>query len=336
MKQIAARFEPSCAALLFAALTTLAVAMPAHAQVRTTGQIVGTVKDPSGAVVPDADVEVTDAANGQRQAGKSSSEGGFIFPALQPGHYRILATASGFEPALARDVVVETGRTSNIDLKFAVAALQEQVRVEARAPLVETTSSSISTTVSNKEIANLPLSERDVLGFALLTPGTATSSTQRFSSFNGLPGGAINITLDGINNNSQRFRSGGTSFFTFAPVRLGAVEEVTVSTSGLTADAGAEGAVQVQFVTKRGTNQMHWQAFEQLRHDALNANSWLNSVRGLPKNKLRLNEWGGNVGGPLLKGRLFYFANFEQPIQPSETTFTRTVLSEEAQRGVFR
>jgi len=331
-----ARPKRSRAVWIAFALAFLTIAAAARAQVRTTGQIVGTVKDPSGAVVPDGDVEVTDVATGNRQTGKSSREGGFVFPALQPGHYRILATAAGFEPAVIPDIVVETGRTSNVDVQFAVAALQEQVRVEGRAPVVETTSSTVSTTVSNREIATLPLSGRDVLGFALLTPGTATSSTQRFSSFNGLPGGAINITLDGINNNSERFRSGGTSFFTFAPVRLGAVEEVTVSTSGLTADAGAEGAVQVQFVTKRGTNVVHGQAFEQSRHDALNSNSWLNSVRGLPKNKLRLNEWGGNIGGPLVKGRLFYFANFEQPIQPSEATFTRTILTPEAQQGVFR
>ncbi len=312
------------------------MAAPAAAQVRTTGQIVGTVKDPSGAVVPNVDLEVTDVGTGNRQTGKSTDEGGFVFPALQPGHYRMLATATGFEPAVIDDVVVETGRTSNVTVQFAVAAVREEVKVEGVAPVVETTSSTVSTTVSNREIANLPLSGRNVLGFALLTPGTATSSSERFSAFNGLPGGAINITLDGINNNSERFRSGGTSFFTFAPVRLGAVQEVTVSTSGLTADAGAEGAVQVQFVTKRGTNTVHWQAFEQFRHDALNSNTWLNSVRELPKNKLRLNEWGANVGGPLLTGRLFYFANFEQPIQPSEATFTRTVLTSDAQQGIFR
>jgi hypothetical protein len=322
-----------CAAL---AMVCLAVALPSHAQVRTTGQIVGTAKDPSGAVVPNADVEVTDVGTANRQTGKTGPDGGFVFPNLQPGHYRILATAVGFEPAVVEDVVVETGRTTNLEVRLAVGALQENVNVVGRSTVVETTSSTVSTTVRNQEIAKLPLSGRDVLGFALLTPGTATSSTQRFSTFNGLPGGAINITLDGINNNSQRFRSGGTSFFTFAPVRLGSVEEVTVSTSGLTADAGAEGAVQVQFVTKRGTNAVHWQAFEQMRHDALNANSWLNSVRGLPKNKLRLNEWGGNVGGPLVRGKLFYFANFEQPIQPSEATFTRNLLTPEAQQGIFR
>jgi hypothetical protein len=321
-----------------AALTVMCVtiAHPSHAQVRTTGQIVGTAKDPSGGVVPNAELEVTDVGTGNRLTGKTGAEGGFVFPALQPGRYRILATATGFQPVVVDEVVVETGRTSNVDVQFAIGAVQEQVKVEGRLPVVETTSSTVSTTVRNQEIAKLPLAGRDVLGFALLTPGTSSSSTQRFSTFNGLPGGAINITLDGINNNSQRFRSGGTSFFTFAPVRLGSVEEVTISTSGLTADAGAEGAVQVQFITKRGVNDVHWQLFDQLRHDALNSNTWLNSVRGLPKNKLRLNEWGGNVGGPLVRGKLFYFVNFEQPIQPSEATFTRTVLTPEAQQGIFR
>src|SRR5204862_7314412 len=91
---------------------------------------------------------------------KSGSEGGFVFPALQPGRYRILATATGFEPAVIDAVVVETGRSSNIDVQFAVAAVQEQVRVEGRSPVVETTSSTISTTVGNREIANPPVSGR--------------------------------------------------------------------------------------------------------------------------------------------------------------------------------
>ena len=234
-----------------------------RAQVRTTGQIVGTIKDATGAVVPGAVIEATDVGTGIAASAKSTLEGGFVFPALQPGHYRLLATAAGFQPAVVSDLVVETGRSSNVEIRIEVAGVEEQVRVEARAAVVETTASTVSTTVSNAEIAKLPLSGRNVLNFALLTPGAATSSDARFSTFNGLPGGAINITLDGINDNSQRFRSGGTSFFVFAPVRLGAVDQVTVSTSGLTADAGAEGAVQVQFVTRRGTNALRGQIYDQ-------------------------------------------------------------------------
>ncbi len=308
----------------------------AGAQVRTTGQIVGTVKDASGAVIPAAAIEATDTGTGITVATKSTHEGGFVFPALQPGHYRLLATATGFQPAVVSDLVVETGRSSNVEVTVEVAGVQELVRVEAHAAVVETTSSTVSTTVSNAEIAKLPLNGRNVLNFALLTPGAATSSDARFSTFNGLPGGAINITLDGINDNSQRFRSGGTSFFVFAPVRLGAVDQVTVSTSGLAADAGAEGAVQVQFVTKRGTNALHGQLYDQFRNDALNANSWSNNARGLPKARLRLNEYGGNLGGPIVKNKLFFFGNYEQPIQPGQNTITATVLTSEAQQGVFR
>jgi hypothetical protein len=313
-----------------------AAIVPLSAQVRTTGQIVGTVRDASGAVVPNAELVLQDAGTGLVLNGRTDKEGGFTFPNLQPGRYRLTAVFQGFQPVSVEDIVVETARTANLSVAFEVAGVTERVQVEGRAPVIETTSSTVSTTVRNAEIAKLPLNGRNILNFALLTPGTATSSTERFSTFNGLPGGAINLTLDGINNNSQRFRSGGTSFFTFAPVRLGAIEEVTVSTAGLTADAGAEGAVQVQFVTKRGTNDLHWQVFDQFRNDALNANSWLNSVRRLPKPKVRQNEYGANIGGPLKRGRLFYFANFEQIVAPGTSTQSRTVLTPEAQQGIFR
>jgi len=314
----------------------LAAAPLLHAQVRTTGQVVVTVRDASGAVVPNADLVLQDTGTGLVINGKSDKDGGFTFPNLQPGKYRLTAVSQGFQPANVEEIIVETARAANVTVAFEVAGVQEKVQVEGRAPVLETTSSTVSTTVRNAEIAKLPLNGRNILNFALLTPGTATSSDGRFSTFNGLPGGAINLTLDGINNNSQRFRSGGTSFFTFAPVRLGAMEEVTISTSGLSADAGAEGAVQVQFVTKRGSNDMHWQVFDQFSNDALNANSWLNSVRGLPKPVLRRNEYGANVGGPLKKGKLFYFANFEQIVAPGTSTQTRNVLTPEAQQGIFR
>jgi hypothetical protein len=320
--------------LLFVSLPWCA--SPAHAQLRTTGQIVGTVHDPSGAVVQKASVEVTDLGTGISATTASNDQGGFVFPALQPGHYRLLVTATGFETALIEDITVETGRASNVDVKFAVAAVGEEVKVVARSQVIETTSTTVSTTVGSAQIAKLPLNSRNVLDFALLTPGTATSSGTRFSSFNGLPGGAINLTLDGINNNSQRFRSGNTSFFNFAPVRLGAMEEVTVSTAGLAADAGAEGAVQVQFVTKRGTNDHHGQLFEQFRNEGLNANTPFNVARGLPIAKLRQHEFGGNLGGPLIRNKLFFFGNYEQVYRPSSSTFTRTILTPEAQTGVFR
>ena len=306
------------------------------AQGRTTGQIVGTVRDASGGVVPKADLILIDNGTGATTEAKSGSDGGFVFPNLQPGRYQITATFQGFNPITIQEVVVETARSVDLVMQFEVAGLTEQVRVEGRSQVVETTSTTVANTVSNEQISKLPLAGRNILNFALLVPGSASSAGARDSEYNGLPGGAINITLDGVNNNSARFRSGGTSFFTFAPIRMGAIEEVTVSTAGLTADAGAEGAVQIQFVTKRGTNAFRGQVFDQIQSDKLNAQGAVNKSRGIPKAKLKQHEWGANYGGPILRNKLFFFANYEQVYAPSESTQSRNILKAEAQQGVFR
>jgi len=306
------------------------------AQVRTTGQVVGVVKDATGAVIAKADLVLIDTTTGLTLEAKSSEDGGFVFPNLQPGTYTLTATAAGFKPLTLQSIVVQTSRNAELVVQFQVAGVSEEIKVEGRTSVVETKSSTISNTVSNEQIAKLPLSGRNILDFALLVPGATQSTSGRDSHYNGLPGGAINITLDGVNNNSARFRSGGTSMFVFAPVRLGAMEEVTVSTAGLSAEAGAEGAMQIQFVTKRGSNTTRGQVFDQYRSDKLNANTWVNEIRGIPKTKLRQHEYGANVGGPIVKGKLFYFANFEQIYAPGESTRTRTVLTPEAQQGIFR
>jgi hypothetical protein len=324
-----------CTKAILAALLCLLPAL-SSAQGRVTGQINGTVKDSTGAVVPKADLVLIDNGTGATVETKSGAEGNFVFPNLQPGRYQITATFQGFNPVTVQEVIVETARSVDLVVQFQAVGVTEQVTVEGRTQVVETTSTTVANTVSNAEISKLPLAGRNILNFALLTAGGNYSAGARDSEYNGLPGGAINITLDGVNNNSARFRSGGTSFFTFAPVRMGAIEEITVSTAGLTADAGAEGAVQIQFVTKRGTNAFRGQVFDQISNDKLNANSAVNAARALPKTKLNQHEWGANFGGPILKNKLFFFANYEQIYSPSESTQDRTVLTDEAQRGIFR
>jgi hypothetical protein len=291
------------------AIAAFVLALPAiaSAQLRSGGQIVGTVKDATGAVLPNVAIVVIDTATGANFETKSGPEGNFIFPNLQSGTYTLTATAPGFQPTTLQQILVQTARSTDVVVQFQVAGVTEQLNVEGRSPIVETSSTTVANTVSNAEIAKLPLAGRNILNFALLVPGTATSSGARDSEYNGLPGGAINITLDGVNNNSQRFRSGGTSFFVFAPIRLGAVEEVTISTAGLTAEAGAEGAVHVQFTTKRGSNTFRGQVFDTIQSDKLNSNSAVNSATGVAKNKLRQHEYGANIGGPLLRNKLFFF-----------------------------
>ncbi|MFN0123699.1 MAG: hypothetical protein ACKV2V_24625 [Blastocatellia bacterium] len=121
---------------------------------------------------------------------------------------------------------------------------------------------------------NLPYAGRDSLNFAVLIVGSSRSTSDRNSTFNGLPNASLNITLDGMNNNSQRFKSGGASFFAFAPARIDAIEEVSVSTTSLGADAGGEGAMQIRMTTKRGTEQYHGKILYQGTNEALNANSF--------------------------------------------------------------
>jgi hypothetical protein len=321
---------------VFAALALILLPVVAGAQTRTTGQIVGTVKDVTGAVVPNAVLVLIDTGTGNTVEGKSGPEGGFVFPNLQPGTYTLTATVQGFQPVTLQSITVLTSRSTDITVQFQLAGVSEQVQVEGRATVVETTSTTVANTVQNAEIAKLPMAGRNILSFALLVPGAQQSTGARDSEYNGLPGGAINITLDGVNNNSARFRSGGTSFFTFAPIRLGAIEEVTVQTAGLTSEAGAEGAIQVQFATKRGSNTFRGQFFDTIQHESLNAQGVVNKTRRLPKTKLRQHEYGGNVGGPILRNKLFFFANYEQVYSPSENTQSRNILTPEAQQGIFR
>lgn len=319
--------------LVFGSLLLLPLA---SAQVTTTGEVRGSVLDPSGAAIPNAELKLVDEATGVEKTTTSSQDGGFVFLTLQAGSYRITVTAKGFQTAVSLGIKVETARTTDVVMKMAIGSVTEAVEVKDITGALETSSTTIAATVRNALIQELPLNGRNILGFGLLTAGAQRGSSDRSSTFNGLPNASLNITLDGINNNSQRFKSGGTSNFVFAPLRLGAIEEVTISTSGMGADASGTGAMQQRFVTRRGSNQFHGSAFEQFRNDVLNANTWINNARSLPVPRLRLNEYGGNIGGPFWKNKLFFFVNYEEYRNPVQSVITNTVLTPEAQQGIFR
>ena len=159
-------------------LTALVCLLPAisAAQGRTTGQINGTVKDASGAVVPKAEVILIDNGTGATAETRSGADGNFTFPNLQPGRYQITATLQGFNPVTIQEVIVQTARSVDLVVQFEVQGLKEQVTVEGRSQVVETTSTTISNTVGNEQIAKLPLAGRNVLNFALLVPGASQSA----------------------------------------------------------------------------------------------------------------------------------------------------------------
>jgi hypothetical protein len=320
---------------LFLIISVFLISGLTAAQVRTTGQVSGTVLDPSGAVVADATVVMKQTNTGFAQTVQSNGSGGYVFPNLQPGVYQLTATAPGFATAVVNDIVVEAARIKDVSVQMKVGTATDTVQVSAEGAVLETTTNTLSTTINPDQVQDLPLNGRDILPLAQLVPGAQSGGDERFTTYNALPNGAVTITVDGISANSQRYRTSTTGFYTFAPLRLGAFDEVTVSTSELTADVGAEGSTQVRFVTKRGTNQFHGNAFWQAINSYFGANSVTNKALGLERPLQVLNDWGGSLGGPLWKNRLFFFVNFEGVTQNFSAQQTTQFPNATSQQGNF-
>ena len=308
---------------------------------KSTGEIKGTVFDPSNHAVPGVSLTARDAATGLSFSTVSGADGAYLITNLLAGTYDITATAQGFQTTSVSAVIVETGRTANLTINLKIGTVTETVEVSGASAVLETTSNQVAATIRNDYIKELPYSGRDSLAFAALSAGSSSTSTG-VTTFNGLFEAALNISLDGINVNDTRNKS-GSGFASLVPLRLDAVDEVTVSSSGLEADSAAQGAMTIRFTTRRGTNQYHGSVFAQMRNDALNAGQFFDNMRGLPKNKVRANDFGGNFGGPLripglraARNKLFFFVNYEDAPRPGYSNLSTTVLTQEAQSGIFR
>ncbi len=226
---------------------------PAFAQGGTTNTISGVVVDSGGGVVPGADVVVKHNATGVTQSKVSNSEGVFTFSNLNIGTYTVTVTLSGFKTFVANEVVLTSTAPASVKATLTVGGLEETVVVQSTAEIVQTQSTTISSTVNTNQITKLPLTTRSAMDFVTFLPGVTTPGGNRSSTVNGLPQGMINITLDGVNIQDNTLRS-TDGFFAIVAPRLDAVEEVSVSTAGQGADA-AQGAVQIKFVTRSGSNR---------------------------------------------------------------------------------
>ncbi|PYU79549.1 MAG: hypothetical protein DMG50_23595, partial [Acidobacteria bacterium] len=239
--------------LLSAFAVSLAIGSSVLAQVTTTGRIVGTVRDASQSPVPGAELRLENQGTKRAQFATSAADGGFVFPSVTPGVYDLTVTMKGFETAVYKGIVVNAAQTTDQPLSLKVGALNQTVEVVGAVPVLQTTATTVANTVDQKYLQDLPLAGRDTLPFTLLSAGAQQGVTPRDSTFDGMPGAGINITLNGIANNAQRFKSGGTSFFAFVTPRLETVQEVTIATSNLGADSTGQGSMQIQYVTKSGT-----------------------------------------------------------------------------------
>jgi Carboxypeptidase regulatory-like domain len=333
----------------FLVLAVSGLAAPAiFAQGGATSSLSGTVTDTSGGIVPGANVTVKNMATNAASEAVTNAEGQFTVPALNAGQYSVIVTLSGFKTVTVNDVVLNAGVPAGITVRMEVGGIEEQVVVTGGSEIVATQSSTVSTTLSSKQILSLPLTSRSALDFVVNLPGVNTPGTARNSTVNGLPQGSINMTLDGISIQDNYLKT-SDGFFARVQPRLDAIEEVTVTSAANGADSGGQGAVNIRFVTKSGSNAFKGNAFFTLRHDGLNANTFFNNrnltdpvTHKAPKAELRQYQPGFNAGGPIMipglfdgHDKAFFFFNYEDSRSPSNITRMRTILTQAAMNGLY-
>ena len=303
----------------------------ALAQSPTTGQITGIVKDPSGAVVSDARITLTSAAGVQRET-TSDGAGHFAFALLPPGNYQVQAEKAGFSAATVEGAVVRITETTSLELRVAVAAQKSVVEVQAETPLVQTGSPARGSVIQQEQIRQLPLPTRNFQQLLTLTPGTS-GPVQNSAE---LGRGAAPIYVNGNRATSNSVVINGTdansigtgSLPNLAVPATDSLQEFIVQTSQYDASQGRVAGGIVAAVTKSGTNEFHGNLYEFFRNDALNANNFfLNGYSGakVPRPPYKRNQFGGTLGGPIVKDRVWFFLSYQGSRERNGTSLTNSV-----------
>ncbi|HEY0080145.1 MAG TPA: TonB-dependent receptor [Pyrinomonadaceae bacterium] len=298
----------------------------------TTGNIEGRVLDPQEAAVVGATVTAINQQTGLERTATTDDEGNYRLILLPPGTYTVRASGGGFAQSERRDIPVTVGGKTPLDVALSVTGSTETVTVTSEAPVVETSRTSISTTVNERAIENLPVNGRNYLDFATLTPGVVRDPTRQGDlSVGGQKGTLNNLQVDGVDNNNTFFgqafgRTGVRPPYQFSEE---SVQEFQVNQNGFSAEFGRAGGAVINVVTKSGTNAFHGGLFEYFRDEALNANlsstKSSQALRGLPNKRppSQINQFGGRIGGPIVKNRAFFFftydgqrTNFINPLEP--------------------
>jgi Carboxypeptidase regulatory-like domain/TonB dependent receptor len=282
----------------------------------------GTVTDPSGAVVAGASVKLSSDATGFTRATASNGAGLYNFVRVPVGSYTLEISQPGFSSSKRQGVKLDVGAVVTLDVQLQVGAAEQVVSVEAEVPIVEIGRSQTSTTVNERAVADLPVNGRNFIDFTKLTPGVVQDQTRGGDlSFGGQRGPANSLLVDGGDSNSVFFGQavGRTGFRPYS-FSQDAVQEFQVSANDYPAEIGRAGGGVINVVTKSGTNGIHGSAFEFFRDRAMNANTFTNNRGntdiGVPNSSIRkqpyhFNQFGGSVGGPIKKDKLFYFLNYD-------------------------
>lgn len=295
----------------------LALCSAATAQ-QTTGDVLGTVTDASGAVVPGATVVIENLGTHEKRTSQTSSSGEYVVNLLKPGTYGISISASGFKTFTVPSLKLQAGDRTRVDAPLAIGRAAETVTVEAQPSALQTDSSVISSTINDTATQDLPLNGRNYIQLVQLAPGanegppTALTNGSELDdrrqtasvSANGQSDVLNNQMLDGADNNERLIGTIGVR------PSVEAVAEMRVETSDYTAEVGRTGGAVVNVVTKSGTDVIHGSLFEFFRNDVLDAAAFQFGAT-LPKTMLRQNQFGGSIGGPIIKDKTFFFGDYE-------------------------
>ncbi len=281
----------------------------------TTGNIEGRVVDQNGAVVPNISVSVTNQDNGLGKTTVTNSDGGYIFVLLPPGNYKVeTAAAQGFAASTYDNVKVTVGAKNSLDITVSAGGSVNVVDVNADGQGIEATRTSISSTVDESRVINLPTNGRNFLDFATLTPGVVRDPTRAGDLAVGGQKGTLNsIQIDGASSDNTFFgQASGRTGSGRAPSQFSVdtVKEFQVNQNGFSAEFGRAAGAVINVVTKSGTNKFRGSAFEYFRDESLNAkNSAFTPAR--PKPFGQINQFGGTFGGPIKKDKVFFFGAYE-------------------------
>lgn len=320
-------------------LSILFSAVFLHAQNANTS-LRGLIRDPAGALVPGAKVTVADNANGQASTAISNNAGEYVFTQLSPAHYSIVVAAMGFADQ-TKTAELLVNQPATIDFTLSVQASAVTVDVSASAQTLNTTDASLGNSADNALIQALPSETRNVPDLLSLQPGvlylpTLPGTDSRSGSVNGGRSDQGNVTLDGVDDNDE---VNGYAFTGVLRETQDSIEEFRVTTGDSNADQGRSSGAQVSMVTKSGTNKFHGAAYEYNRPTITVANDWFNkqaeenSGLGNVPGKLIRNIFGGAVGGPILKDKLFFFGNYEGSRLAESQEVTQTVATAAYQAG---
>ncbi len=304
---------------LVTALASVGVCQPAWSQ-QITASITGTVEDAAGAALNDATVTARDTERGTTSTTKTTQGGVFNFSNLPIGTYEVKAEAAGFDTAVQPPITLVLNERARLEFKMKVGAVTNTVQVSSEAPQLQADTTQVSTLLDANTITGIPLATRNYVELTLLAPGSITPDNSTFNngdntanggrpSINGNREQSNNFILDGMDNNQT---SDNLLGYTPAP---DAIQEFNLITSNAPAEFGNFQGGIINASIKSGTNQFHGDIWEFFRNDVLNANQWENKFNGpgnfLPRAALRWNMFGGTLGGPVWKDKLFFFVDYQ-------------------------